>query len=101
MTTEALARRLLALEAAQDRADEAKPDRSSEVMKVFCALLDAVREPTPYGLRERPQEVKALYLRFKAGTETDNDRAILASVPASEIDPLELLQALVEVHELL
>lgn len=99
MTT-ALTRRLEALEAAQDQADAANP-QPSEAVLLFVAILDAVREPTPYGFRERPREAKALYLRYKAGTETDNDRAIIASLPDYGIDPLELLQVLVEVHELL
>jgi hypothetical protein len=92
MTTAALKRRLLALEAAQDRAED--PERKREVVTLFRAILDAVQEQEP--TRNEADEAKAMYLRFRDGVETDRDRAIIASLPACRFDPLEFLRELVE-----
>ena len=96
----ALLRRLEALEAAKASEDASKPRPPSNAVLLFRAILDAVREPTAYGLKERPGEAEAIYRRHKAGTETDADRAVIASLPDYGIDPLELLHELVEVRRL-
>ena len=89
MTTAALKRRLMALEAIQSAGSAAAvKEQAGRVRATFAAIMDANGDDD--------SAILAFHERLKAGSETDADRAILAALPVCHVSPVELLRALIE-----